>query len=644
MIHQLIQERYYILRLLGTGGFGETYLAKDIGRASNPLCIIKYLKPASTTAAFLKKLRQLFLRQAEILGRLGHHDQMPALVGYFEQDGGFFIVHDYAEGHTLDQEFQPDQRWSESQTTELLKNVLEILSFAHSQGVIHGDVKPENLVRRYRDNRIVLVDFGTVKQEQTQFTAPDGNVHVSIAVSTPGYTAAADGTVIPDYGRDVQAVGYLGIRALTGMSIAALPQDEDSGEVIWSSLALANFELEAFISKLAHPDPEQRFSNASEALRALLHLTDFYAPVSVAALATNTASHVVLLEAPPIILTTTVDVAPANSMHGGLLTDDQLAHIDHWLPSESSVEPIAALAPSAPTPLTGQQKLVIFGGISAALVAGIIGLVGGLAAVNTRSEWQVALDQAHQRRGTGAFDECIKLVQGMPSTDKLYGQAQSLMIQCRLDPAKELEQDGQRPQALKLLAAIPKDDPAYVAAQELLGLWSDALLVQANQAYQGGDLDQTQAFIQAIPPQSPSHGIAQGALASWRAEFATNQATLAQARQAFDQQRWSEAMTLAQQVRLNGQPVPEDSDYYRQNISPIVQNAATRQATASPSPTDNPSPGPSPAINAPSAENPPDVTASSPLDGENTDADNLASPPATPSPEAIGNVEAVIAQ
>lgn len=642
MIHQLIQERYYILKLLGTGGFGETYLAKDLGRASNPLCILKHLKPASNTTAFLKKLRQLFLRQAEILGRLGHHDQMPELVSYFEQDGGFFIVHDYAEGHTLDQEFQPDQRWSESQATELLKNVLEILSFAHSQGVVHGDVKPENLVRRYRDNRIVLVDFGTVKQEQTQFTTPDGDVHVSIAVSTPGYAAATDGTVIPDYGRDVQAVGYLGIQALTGVTIEALPREPETGEVIWSSLALANFELEAFVSKLAHPRPEERFNNAGEALRALLHLTDFYAPVSVVALASNTSSNVALLEAPPIILTTTADAnfTPATSVHGGLLTDNELANIDTWLPHESPAESIASFSPAAPTPLSGKQKLFIFGGIASALIAGIIGLVGGLAAVNTPSEWQTALDQAHQRRGTGAFDECVKLAKQIPNTDKLYSPAQSLIIQCQLEPAKELEKDGQRPQALKLLATIPKDDPAYVAAQELLGLWSDTLLVEANQAYQQGDLAQAQSLIQGIPAQSPSYEIAQAALTSWRDESVTNTTTLAQARQAFDQQRWSDAIALAQQIRLNGQPVPEDSDYYRQNIAPIVQNAATRQATAPPPET--PMPPPEGAVNDSDPETPPDVTASSSPEGETPNPENAATP--TLSPEAIGSVEAVIAE
>lgn len=643
MIHQLIQERYYILKLLGTGGFGDTYLAKDIGRASNPLCIIKHLKPASTTGAFLKKLRQLFLRQAEILGRLGNHDQMPELVGYFEHDGGFFIVHDYAEGHTLDQEFKPDQRWSESQATELLKNVLEILSFAHSQGVVHGDVKPENLVRRYRDNRIVLVDFGTVKQEQTQFTTPDGDVHVSIAVSTPGYAAAADGTVIPDYGRDVQSVGHLGIRALTGMTIEALPRDPETGEIIWSSLALANFELEAFISKLAHPRPEERFNNAGEALRGLLHLTDFYAPVSVAALASNTASNVALLEAPPIVLTTATDVVPVSSAHGGLLTDNELANIDTWLPNESPSEPISTFSPAAPPPLTGKQKLFIFGGIAAALMAGVVGLVGGLAAVNTPSEWQTALDQAHQRRGNGAFDECVKLAKQIPNTDKLYTPAQSLIIQCRLDPAKELDKDGQRPQAIQILAAIPQGDPAYVAAQELLGLWSDALLTEANQAYQSGNLDQAQALIQAIPSTSPSYQIAQSALASWQNESASNQTTLAQARQAFDQQRWSDAIALAQQIRLNGQPVPEDSDYYRQNIAPIVQNAATRQATART--TANPNSPTNEAISNSGPESPEVVTSPAPeTEAATPNPENAAAPTPTPSPEAIGNVEAVIAQ
>ncbi len=644
MINQLIQERYFILRLLGTGGFGDTYLAKDLGRASNPLCIIKHLKPGSHTPAFLKKVRQLFQRQAEILRRLGDHDQMPALVGHFEQDDEFFIVHDYAEGHTLDVEFKVDYRWSESQTTDLLREVLEILSFAHSQGVVHGDVKPENLVRRYRDNRLVLVDFATVKQEQTQVITADGDVHVSIAVSTPGYAATPDGFVIPDYGRDVQAVGFLGIRALTGMRLESIPKDPETGTLIWSSFALANFEFEDFVNQLAHPDPQTRFTNAADALRGLLQLTNFYAPVSVAAMANSSPRATTLLEPPPETIETTPPVTfdpalPTPSVHGELLTAAEMAVLDQQITSDGAItrpkSQSAVKSVTVPT-LLPRQKLWVLGGVGIAALAGL-GIIGaGWNFATAPSEWQAVLDQARQEQAQGNFTACQTLISQIPADETEYNQAMGVRIQCTLGPAEQLEQAGELPQALALLGKIPATDPAHTAAQELLGQWSDRLLSQASQAYLSGDLNQALALAQTIPSSSPSYAVAQDALASWQGEFSANQNLLAQSRRAFDQQQWEEAIQLAQQVRINGQPIPEDSDYYRQNIAPIVQNAATRLAAASPSPEANPENPP-----APTSPNPATSTASLPPPSPSPSADATDSNPEAGNNEAVNSTDAI---
>ena len=81
----------------------------------------------------------------------------------------FILVQEFIEGHTLSEELIPGQRWSESQVIQLLQEVLGILEFVHHQGVIHRDIKPDNIIRRSSDHKLVLVDFGAVKQLRSPY-------------------------------------------------------------------------------------------------------------------------------------------------------------------------------------------------------------------------------------------------------------------------------------------------------------------------------------------------------------------------------------------------------------------------------------------------------------------------------------------
>lgn len=85
------------------------------------------------------------------------------LLAYFEQDAEFYLVQELIEGNPIDQELTIGKSWHQEQVVYLLTEVLEVLSFVHSQGVIHRDIKPHNLIRRRKDNKLVLVDFGAVK-------------------------------------------------------------------------------------------------------------------------------------------------------------------------------------------------------------------------------------------------------------------------------------------------------------------------------------------------------------------------------------------------------------------------------------------------------------------------------------------------
>src|SRR4028119_711999 len=193
MLGKLLDRRYQVTQVLGAGGFGRTYLAQDTRRPGNPTCVVKQLKPVSSEPGFLETARRLFTSEAETLEQLGNHDQITRLLAYFEEDQEFYLVQEFIEGHTLTQELQPSQRWEESRVIVLLGEVLSILEFVHHHGVIHRDIKPDNIIRRNSDGKLVLVDFGAVKQIRTQLASAHGQVSNTIAVGPPGHMASDQG-------------------------------------------------------------------------------------------------------------------------------------------------------------------------------------------------------------------------------------------------------------------------------------------------------------------------------------------------------------------------------------------------------------------------------------------------------------------
>lgn len=96
----ILAGHYQIVRYLGGGGFGQTFLAKDTHLPGNPLCVVKQLKPQLSDPASLETAKRLFDREAETLYRLGDkHDQIPRLLAHFEQNKEFYLVQEFIDGH-----------------------------------------------------------------------------------------------------------------------------------------------------------------------------------------------------------------------------------------------------------------------------------------------------------------------------------------------------------------------------------------------------------------------------------------------------------------------------------------------------------------------------------------------------------------
>ena len=272
MIGQLLASRYQIIRVLGAGGFSQTYVAQDTHIPGNPTCVVKHLKPASNSPSLLTTARQLFQREAETLVKLGKHEQIPQLLAYFEEDEEFYLVQEFIEGETLATELPAGQSWQEQQVMQLLEEILGILVFVHSHGVIHRDIKPDNIIRRAWDNKLVLIDFGAIKQVQSQQISTEGEeqtVAPSTRIGTPGYSPTEQDRGKPRPSSDIYALGMIGVQALTGVYPDQLQEDDETGELIWKHQAQVSPELAAILTKMVRYHFKDRYQSAEEALLAL---------------------------------------------------------------------------------------------------------------------------------------------------------------------------------------------------------------------------------------------------------------------------------------------------------------------------------------------------------------------------------------
>jgi serine/threonine protein kinase len=292
MIGRLLDQRYQVVELLGKGGFGHTYIALDTRRPGNPTCVVKHLKPISSDPDFLPLARRLFNREAESLENLGHNDQIPRLLAYFEEKEEFYLVQELIEGHPLSWEMAPGSRCSEEQVIQLLQEVLPILEFIHSHGVIHRDLKPDNLIRRTADNKIVLVDFGAVKQIKSySLMTPEQLKNDTLAVGTPGYMPSEQGQGRPRPCSDIYALGMTCIQALTGLNPQQLGEDAVSGEILWQHHAQVSNQLADILNKMIRHYFKYRYQTATDVLQALGSITNASTPSAVASVVTQVVGH-----------------------------------------------------------------------------------------------------------------------------------------------------------------------------------------------------------------------------------------------------------------------------------------------------------------------------------------------------------------
>ncbi|MBH8555340.1 serine/threonine protein kinase [Nostocaceae cyanobacterium CENA357] len=291
----LLRGHYRVVKVLSDeGGFGRTYLSEDVDKL-NEWCVVKQFAPKVQETSALKKAVELFKEEAQRLQYLGEHDQIPALLAYFEQDNYLFLVQQFIDGQNLLQELQQGKTYSESRILDLLLDLLPVLKFIHDRGVIHRDIKPQNIIRRQSDGRLVLIDFGSAKQLTATVQTKLGTT-----IGSHGYTPIEqmqDGKAYP--ASDLFSLGATCFHLLTGIRPSQLWMQQGYGWVnswqqYWNNshkngVAL-KVKLSEVLDKLLKTDISKRYQSADEVMRDLTSQPSLL-PLPATLLTVSTANH-----------------------------------------------------------------------------------------------------------------------------------------------------------------------------------------------------------------------------------------------------------------------------------------------------------------------------------------------------------------
>ncbi|MGP1384722.1 MAG: protein kinase domain-containing protein [Thainema sp.] len=265
----LLHNRYQILRILGRGGFGVTFLARDATLPSAPLCVVKQLCPKVSTPIALERAKRRFWQEAKTLSQVGNHSQIPLLLDYFTIDDEFYLVQDYVRGTTLTREVRRSGLFSETAVKQFLRELLPVLQYIHNRGVIHRDIKPPNIIRCRDDGRLVLIDFGAVKDQLNTAEMELSKAASTQFIGTVGFAPPEQVALRPTFASDIYALGVTCLYLLTGKTPLEFEYDAETGEIDWHSLASVTPHFAAILDKMMKVSLSERYQRVDEILRAL---------------------------------------------------------------------------------------------------------------------------------------------------------------------------------------------------------------------------------------------------------------------------------------------------------------------------------------------------------------------------------------
>jgi eukaryotic-like serine/threonine-protein kinase len=264
--------RYYVERLLGRGGMGAVYLARELQLDRQVA-----LKVLPTSLADDGVLRDRFLRETRLAASFSHPNIVP-VHAVEEQEDLLAFAMGFVEGESLAEHVARSGPFTSRQTVRLLQDVAYALAYAHARGVVHRDIKPDNIMIERATGRALVMDFGIARRASSAPQPADGLTRVGQVVGTPEYMSPeqATGDVI-DGRSDLYSLGLVAWFALTGRTAM---EGETTQQVlvrqITEVLPPMGSErpdipqaLAVTIDRCLAKEPSQRFDDAAALVNAL---------------------------------------------------------------------------------------------------------------------------------------------------------------------------------------------------------------------------------------------------------------------------------------------------------------------------------------------------------------------------------------
>jgi serine/threonine protein kinase len=272
----LLQQRYRVTKILGQGGFGRTYLAQDTG-CFDEMCVLKEFSPTDRGRDAMKKSKELFQREAQVLYQI-NHPQIPKFRANFEEQKRLFLVQEYAEGKTvaktLSERLKNSTTFNEGEAVKFLQDMLPVLAHIHGMGIIHRDISPDNIIFRDRDKLPVLIDFGVVKAGVTQLEAST-QIHQGTTVGKAGYAPGEQLQTGEAYANsDLYALAVTVVVMMTGRKPESLI---DKSTMTWKWhqwVPTLTPWFAKILNKMLSRAPNSRYQSANEVSQALRAVAD----------------------------------------------------------------------------------------------------------------------------------------------------------------------------------------------------------------------------------------------------------------------------------------------------------------------------------------------------------------------------------
>lgn len=380
LVGNTLMDKYRIVALVGLGGMGAVYCAHHLG--IDRRVAFKILQP--NVAVGNDHIVELFEREAKLAGRLIHENIVDITDAGHTEDGIAYIVMEWLEGRTLDEELSTEGRFSFKRAIGIIRQISAALGEAHAKRIIHRDLKPGNIMLvDLPDDRdyIKVLDFGIGKAlEETTANSP-----VSAIMGTPQYASPEQLTVGGhiDGRSDIYSLGVIFYRLLGGQ----LPfRSSSMGELLQMQLTAmpkpirtlrpeTPAEIEQLVNRMLAKDPAERPHSASEVINLLDRVVSKLNKVETVGLAAEDRSYYTEAETLEKFrqmdqTTETMDVNPPEHRSQGKAKTP--AHLD------TEAETILSASTSQ-----RRKKLSVFFGLAATLI--LIGVYGSYRYLSTNN-------------------------------------------------------------------------------------------------------------------------------------------------------------------------------------------------------------------------------------------------------------------